>query len=180
MSTADITISHPGFQTQAQNTVRSLWKDEDFADVPLASVDDKQVKAHKAVLSSCSPFFKNILLKNPHQSPLLYLGNLHSSQLKQVQNLSSNIIDTNDKFRSCGSFITASATSPRTSSPSSLKPASCSGFPCFFKIVFKIDFQIFFHKIVWLSKNFPKIVRPSKYVFQKSLTFKIFFPELLA
>ena len=128
MSTADITISHPGFQTQAQNTVRSLWKDEDFADVPLASVDDKQVKAHKAVLSSCSPFFKNILLKNPHQSPLLYLANLHSSQLKQVQNLSSNIIDTNDKFRSCGSFITASATSPRTSSPSSLKPASCSGF----------------------------------------------------
>ena len=128
MSTADITISHPGFQTQAQDTVRSLWKDDDFADVTLASVDDKQVKAHKAVLSSCSPFFKNILLKNPHQSPLLYLGNLHSSQLKQVQNLSSNMIDTNDKFRSCGSFITASATSPRTSSPSSLKPASCSGF----------------------------------------------------
>ena len=115
MSTADITISHPGFQTQAQNTVRSLWKDEDFADVTLASVDDKQVKAHKAVLSSCSPFFKNILLKNPHQSPLLYLANLHSSQLKQVQNLSSNMIDSND--RSCGSFITASATSPRTSSP---------------------------------------------------------------
>ena len=144
MSTADITISHPGFQTQAQNTVRSLWKDEDFADVPLASVDDKQVKAHKAVLSSCSPFFKNILLKNPHQSPLLYLSNLHSSQLKQV--LISNMIDSNDKFRSCGSFITASATSPRTSSPSSLKPASSSGFPCFFKIVFKIDFQIFFTK----------------------------------
>ena len=84
MATADITISYPGFQAQAQQTVRSLWTDEDFADVTLASADDKQMKAHKAVLSSCSPFFRNILLKNPHQSPLLYLGNLHSSQLQQV------------------------------------------------------------------------------------------------
>ena len=84
MATADITISYPGFQAQAQETVRSLWTDEDFADVTLASADDKQMKAHKAVLSSCSPFFRNILLKNPHQSPLLYLGNLHSFQLEQV------------------------------------------------------------------------------------------------
>ena len=84
MARADITISHPGFQVQAQQTVRSLWTDEDFADVTLASADDKQMKAHKAILSFSSPFFRNILLKNPHPSPLLYLGNLHSSQLQQV------------------------------------------------------------------------------------------------
>ena len=41
MATADITISYPGFQAQAQQTVRSLWTDEDFADVTLASADDK-------------------------------------------------------------------------------------------------------------------------------------------
>ena len=129
MATGDITISHPGFQVQAQQTVRSLWTDEDFADVTLASADDKQMRAHKAILSSCSPFFRNILLKNPHQSPLLYLGNLHSSQLQQVST-SVNLVDDRPahlKFRFCGSSTTASAIFPRTNSHSFLRLASSSG-----------------------------------------------------
>ena len=84
MSLEDITIAHPGFEARAQQTLRSLWSDDDFADVTLATADDQQIKAHKAILSSASPFFRNILLKNPHQSPLIYLGNMQSGQLEQV------------------------------------------------------------------------------------------------
>ena len=84
MSPEEITISNPGFEARAQQTLRSLWSDDDFADVTLATADDQQIKAHKAILSSASPFFRNILLKNPHQSPLIYLGNMQSGQLEQV------------------------------------------------------------------------------------------------
>ena len=84
MSPEEITISHPGYDARAQQTLRSLWSDDDFADVTLATADDQQIKAHKAILSSASPFFRNILLKHPHQSPLIYLGNMQSGQLEQV------------------------------------------------------------------------------------------------
>ena len=59
--------------TNAPNTFKELWGDQDFADVTLATADDRQIKAHKVIISSCSPFFRNILVKNPHPNPLIYL-----------------------------------------------------------------------------------------------------------
>ena len=55
--------------TNAPNTFKELWGDQDFADVTLATADDRQIKAHKVIISSCSPFFRNILVKNPHANP---------------------------------------------------------------------------------------------------------------
>ena len=39
----------------------------------MSTVDDQQIRAHKVILSSCSQFFRNIFVMNPHQHPLLYL-----------------------------------------------------------------------------------------------------------
>ena len=61
------------FETNAPITLRKLWYDQYFADVTLATVDDKQIRVHKVILSSCSQFFRNVLLKNPHHNPRLYL-----------------------------------------------------------------------------------------------------------
>ena len=61
-----------------------LQKEEDFYDVTLVSEDQTQIKAHKVVLSACSPFFKNILKKNLHQHPLLYLDGISSSHLQLI------------------------------------------------------------------------------------------------
>ena len=61
-----------------------LKKEEDFFDVTLVSEDQTQIKAHKVVLSACSPFFKSILKNNPHQHPLLYLGGISSNDLQLV------------------------------------------------------------------------------------------------
>ena len=58
------------FETNAPNTFRKLWNDQDFADVTLATADHQQIRAHKLILSSCSEFFRNIFVKNPHQNPL--------------------------------------------------------------------------------------------------------------
>ena len=60
---------HAQFRTSA---LQELRKTEDFLDVTIAC-DDDQIKAHKVILSSASPFFHNILKRNPHSHPLLYL-----------------------------------------------------------------------------------------------------------
>jgi len=52
------------------SALKSLWENEDFLDVTIAC-DDDQIDAHKVVLSAASPFFQNILKRNPHSHPLL-------------------------------------------------------------------------------------------------------------
>ena len=56
--------------------------DQNFTDVTLATVDDQQIKAHKVILSALSPVFRNILLRNPHQNPLIYLMDVQYYDLK--------------------------------------------------------------------------------------------------
>ena len=72
------------FQSTVSQSFRSLRQEEDFYDVTLVSEDELQLSAHKLVLSSCSSFFKNILKKNVHQSPLIYLSGVSSRNLMSV------------------------------------------------------------------------------------------------
>ena len=72
------------FDFNAHNTFRQLWNDKDYTDVTLATADDFQITVHKVILSSCSEFFKNILLKNPHQNPLVYLKDVKHKYLVMV------------------------------------------------------------------------------------------------
>ena len=44
------------------------------------------MKAHKVVLSACSSVFKNILIRNPHQHPLIYLSGVRHQELKGLIN----------------------------------------------------------------------------------------------
>ena len=66
------------------NTFRHIWNDQNFTDTTLVTGDNQQIQAHKVILSSCSLFFRNILLKNPHQNPLLYLKDIRHKELKMV------------------------------------------------------------------------------------------------
>jgi predicted RNA-binding Zn-ribbon protein involved in translation (DUF1610 family) len=70
--------------TNAPNTFKELWQDQDFADVTLATSDDRQIRAHKVIISSCSPLFRNILVKNPHQHPLIYLKGVSYEHLENA------------------------------------------------------------------------------------------------
>jgi len=73
------------FESNISGAFRELRDDKDFFDVTLAC-DDDQIQAHKVILSACSPFFKNILRRNPHQNPLLYLKGVRYSDLQSVLN----------------------------------------------------------------------------------------------
>ena len=73
------------FESNISVAFRELRDDKDFFDVTLAC-DDEQIQAHKVILSACSPFFRNILRRNPHQHPLLYLSGVKYQELLAVLN----------------------------------------------------------------------------------------------
>jgi hypothetical protein len=73
------------FENNISCAFRELREDKDFFDVTLAC-DDDQIQAHKVIISTCRPFFRNILRRNPHQHPLLYLKGVKYSNLQSVLN----------------------------------------------------------------------------------------------
>ena len=72
------------FENQTKTVFHNLISDTDFLDVTLVTDDEKQIKAHKVILSSSSSFFRKILSSNQHQHPLLYLKGISSSSLGSI------------------------------------------------------------------------------------------------
>ena len=67
------TLSCDDFNNKCRKVFRELWLDTDMSDVALATEDNGQLSAHKAILATCSPLFKRLLQKNQNGHPLLYL-----------------------------------------------------------------------------------------------------------
>ena len=65
----------------------SLREDIEFTDVTLACEDGHQVEAHKAILESSSPFFQNLLSRNKHAKPMIYMRGVKSQDLVDGQKL---------------------------------------------------------------------------------------------
>ena len=76
-------LVNENFNFVAAQTLGSLLNNVDFSDVTLVSEDKKQIFAHKAILSSRSQFFKNILALNTQLQPLIYLR-VKSSHLQEM------------------------------------------------------------------------------------------------
>jgi len=85
MGTEKFCLRWNDFESNISSAFRELRDDKDFFDVTLAC-DDEQIQAHKVILSACSPFFRNVLRRNPHQNPLLYLKGVKYSDLQSVLN----------------------------------------------------------------------------------------------
>ena len=61
------------FRDNISSAFGDLRDDEEFTDVTLACEDGQQVKVHKVVLIASSPFFLNLLKKNKHPHPLVFM-----------------------------------------------------------------------------------------------------------
>ena len=72
------------FNDHLVGVFRDLGEEEYFADVTLVSDDQVQTKAHKVVLSACSPVLKTLLVNNPHSHPLLYLRGIKQTELQAI------------------------------------------------------------------------------------------------
>ena len=72
------------FQENVNTAFASLRKDTNFTDVTLACEDGYQVDAHKVILIASSPFFHNLLKKNKHAHPLIYMRGMKSEDLLAI------------------------------------------------------------------------------------------------
>ena len=72
------------FKENAIGAFGNLREDADFADVTLACEDGKQVEAHKVILAASSPFFQNLLRRNKHPHPLIYMRGVKSDDLLAI------------------------------------------------------------------------------------------------
>ena len=73
------------FESNISLALRDIKEEKDFFDCTV-SCGAQQIQTHKLILAACSPFFKDILKKNPHPHPLLYLKNINFSNLINVLN----------------------------------------------------------------------------------------------
>ena len=62
---------------------KNLLSTEAMVDVTLAC-DGLSLKAHKIVLSACSPFFQSLFLENPCKHPIVILKDMKYTELKAI------------------------------------------------------------------------------------------------
>jgi len=84
MGSEKFCLSWNDYESNLSVAFRDLREEREFFDVTLACEDDKQIEAHKVILSSCSSFFQSILKKNKHPHPLLYLKGVKFLHLKSL------------------------------------------------------------------------------------------------
>ena len=77
-------VTWAGFDAYTVETFRTLFSDKLLSDVTLACEDGVQIQAHKAILSSSSNLFENIILRNPHQHPMIYMKGVKRNILESI------------------------------------------------------------------------------------------------
>merc|ERR1712050_417117 len=85
MSSEKFCLRWNNFETNISCAFKDIREEKQFFDITIAC-EDEQIQAHKVILSACSPFFRNVLRRNPHQHPLLYLKGVKYTDLTSVLN----------------------------------------------------------------------------------------------
>ena len=78
------TLRWETFSSYTREIFNDLSSSGDFADVTLICDDQRQIEAHRIVLSACSEVFKNILKANSHKTPSIYLRGILHRDLETV------------------------------------------------------------------------------------------------
>ena len=79
------TLTWHAFPDHLRGVMKAMMTSEDFADVTLVSDEKKTIKAHKSVLSACSPVFMNILsLESQNSHPVIYLRGIQYPEIESI------------------------------------------------------------------------------------------------
>ncbi|GLH01826.1 Longitudinals lacking protein-like [Gryllus bimaculatus] len=71
------------FQSNMVSSFKHFMDEKSFTDVTLAC-EGQTCKAHKMVLSACSPYFKSLLEENPSKHPIIILKDVPYSHLQAI------------------------------------------------------------------------------------------------
>ena len=74
------------FADHMQRMMEHLMTSDDFTDVTLIADDKNSMKAHRNILSACSPVFKNILKMETQSNhhPVIYLRGIQYRELEAM------------------------------------------------------------------------------------------------
>ena len=86
-NTEKISVKWDDFDRNIKSSFTLLRNAIEFSDVTLACEDGKQFLVHKAVLASQSPFFLNLLKRNQHPHPLIYMRGVNAENLVSIVDL---------------------------------------------------------------------------------------------
>ena len=91
------------FKDGITSSFADLRKGRDLTDVTLACEDGQQLEAHKVILAASSPFFLDLLKKNRHPHPLIYMRGFKSEMLSAILDFlyfgEANVLEENlDSF----------------------------------------------------------------------------------
>ena len=67
-----------------RTNLKTEFTNNDLTDVTLVSDDLKPIQAHRFILGACSLVLKELLLKNPHPDPIIYLKGVDYEELKYI------------------------------------------------------------------------------------------------
>ena len=97
------------YRENVNSAFGSLREDNDFADMTLSCEDGQQIEAHKVILVALSPFFQNLLKRNKHPYPLIYMKGVKLEILlagpdllwgfmEHAAKLSKHVVDNGSNF----------------------------------------------------------------------------------
>ena len=72
------------FSNHLAEISRELYDQKQFSDVTLVSDDMTQIKAHRVILSACSPVFRSLLMMNPNLQSQLYMKGVKGTELDSI------------------------------------------------------------------------------------------------
>ena len=72
------------FYSNIQTSYQELRENPDFSDVTLMCEEDQEIKAHRIILTACSPFFSSVLKRNKHSHPMIYMRGLKAKDLVSI------------------------------------------------------------------------------------------------
>ena len=84
MAVGEINLKCSNFLTNVLNSFSQLKSSDIFTDVTLVSDDNKQIQAHKIILSVGSEYFRDILSDKSHPHPMLCLDGVTSEDLAWI------------------------------------------------------------------------------------------------
>ena len=77
-------FSWKDFEGARHKRFKHLKEDSHLSDVTLVCDNDKQIKAHKIILSSFSTLFRKMFVNNPHPQPLVFLKGIDLVDLNAI------------------------------------------------------------------------------------------------
>ena len=81
----EVCLKWDGFEDNAVSTFARFRNVSDFSDVTLVCEDGlEQVNAHRVILASSSTFFRNILKKNSHLNPVIFMRGIYFTELMAI------------------------------------------------------------------------------------------------